>query len=122
MCEGCPKILQSHQIQANYSRKKIILIAEQSEYDKLIGGDEIIDFDNGIILLISMGFRGSDAYSIELVTVQNYDYAYNRVHIQYKVRCIGNDIATNPFQIIWIESRKDILISEEVVREDCEIN
>jgi len=122
------KILHNSEFRANagrtddYDHKIIEVIATQDRYEEIIQEeniqqDEIVDFDNGIIMSINMGLHGSNGYSIETVVKDN------RIHIKYKRpgnHCSVGTIVTYPFQLLWIESRNNILISEEIIREDCE--
>ena len=80
-----------------------------------------LDFTKGNVLLIDMGERPTGGYSFIINEIVNRDN-YTSVIITYTIlgnNCISTEALTNPYKFVWIESKKEILVSEKLEVKNC---
>jgi len=105
--------------QRTFPEKQLKLITSQASYNEalLIYSDDepaSIDFINGQVLLVDMGLKNTGGYSIKVTSVMEQDGALT-ANIESKYPgsgCAVTDAETNPFQFVFIPSKKEVLINE----------
>jgi hypothetical protein len=80
-----------------------------------------VDFTEYTVLLLDMGQRSSGGHSIHMESA-----LWEEDHIRVKVilqipgnNCYVTDAITNPFEILKLKTRKDILVTEEINYTNC---
>jgi len=109
-----------------YTKKQSKIIVNQLDYDEELSvytGDkpEIIDFSKGKVLLVDMGERNTGGYSIKVtsVDVNENDVVANVNLTKPGQDCLVTAVFTNPYQFVFIPTRKEVLITERVTLEEC---
>ena len=80
-----------------------------------------VDFDKGRVLLVDMGTRNTGGYSIGVTSVDvSENWVVARVGlVRPGSGCNVTQALTNPFQFVFIPSRKEILVSESLQITNC---
>jgi hypothetical protein len=80
-----------------------------------------VDFDKGRVLLVDMGTRNTGGYSIGVTSVDVSDnWVVARVGlVRPGSGCNVTQALTNPYQFVFIPSRKEILVSESLQIASC---
>jgi hypothetical protein len=80
-----------------------------------------VDFDKGRVLLVDMGPRNTGGYSIGVTSVDvSENWVVARVGlVKPGPGCNVTQAVTNPFQFVFIPSRKEILVSESLQIANC---
>jgi len=110
-----------------YTQKQSKVIVNQKDYDNELlvytsATPESIDFLTGKVLLVDMGQRNTGGYSIKVTSVdvsENHVVAHVNL-IQPGQNCLVTDALTNPYQFVFIPTRKEVLITERMTLEECQ--
>jgi len=101
--------------------KEVKTIRNQVDYYDL-GLDGELDFQQGQVLLVNMGEKTDDGDSIKSVKVFDINSSTVVAYIKYQTPgkgCKVGEVITHPFKLIWIPSRKNVLVSEKTVKKEC---
>lgn len=109
-----------------FTEKQSKVITSQSSYEAALAvysndSPETIDFTAGQVLLVDMGERNSGGYAIE-VTSMDEDEETVTAYVQLTQpadECSVTDALTNPYQLVYIETLKQVLISESLFIQNC---
>lgn len=107
------------------TNKSAVIFRNQSEYDKELAfrtnaPSTNINFETSVVLMLDMGTRYSGGYNIQLKSISESDnFIVATVELSLPGNCNVDAALTNPYQFIAIESKKDILITEELVSRTC---
>lgn len=103
-------------------RDQASLALTASEYNIDISSADI-DFDTSQVLLISAGVQPTGGYSIAVTDAKDSgDTVKLSVLLESPgANCILTQVLTHPFQLIEIESLKEIAIEERNVTNECEL-
>jgi hypothetical protein len=112
---------------ATYTSKSAMVIRNANDYaDELLKrtteAPKDVDFSEYTVLLLDMGQRSSGGHSIHMESAQ-WEEDHIRVRVILQVpgdNCIVTASLTNPFQILKLKTRKDILVTEEINYTVCE--
>ena len=73
----------------------------------------VLDFQTGVVLLASYGFAPSTDHFIEVSGVTDLgNYLEVDVVLKSPVSCFAGFIVTGPYQFVYIESRKLVVVQE----------
>lgn len=109
---------------ATNTTKRIQIIDNEDDYkDELLKYSnrnikENLDFSEGNVLLVDFGERPTGAYSIDIKSIIERD-EYLEVSISLAVpgdKCVTIQVITNPYEFIYIPSKKTIIIKEEYTK------
>ncbi|MGD9588138.1 MAG: protease complex subunit PrcB family protein [Pyrinomonadaceae bacterium] len=120
-------VLHQNDFASGLTSKQTKVITTQEEYAAILAGysneaPHQIDFQNGQVLLVDMGLRLSGGFNIEVTSVE--ERSKGSVSVQVRLRrpgrtCLAASVLTNPFQFVYIPSRREILISENLETIEC---
>lgn len=110
---GDTKVLESYRNQADYD-------SAVNTYSLRVDG-EVIDFTANQVVLISMGNRNSGGFTIAAESVRDAgDYIEMTVILSSPgTDCITTDAITHPYQLLKIDSLKEVRTNERNVIENC---
>ncbi len=119
--------LQSGLYADSDTQKQSKVIVSQEDYDKELliytsASPESIDFVTGKVLLVDMGQRNTDGYSIKVTSIDaSENYVVARVNlVKPGQNCIVTSALTNPYQFVFIPTQKEVLITERITLEECQ--
>jgi hypothetical protein len=108
------------------TKKQTKIISSQADYAmELVNYSSAkpasVDFDKGRVLLVDMGVRSTGGYSVGVTVV---DVAENWVVANVGLvrpgsGCVVTQAPSNPWQFVFIPSRKEILVSESLKITNC---
>jgi hypothetical protein len=108
------------------TKKQTKIISSQADYAmELLNYSSAkpasVDFDKGRVLLVDMGVRNTGGYSVGVASV---DVAENWVLANVGLvrpgsGCVVTQAPSNPWQFVFIPSRKEILVSESLKITNC---
>jgi hypothetical protein len=108
------------------TKKQTKIISSQADYAmELLNYSSAkpasVDFDKGRVLLVDMGVRNTGGYSVGVASV---DVAENWVVANVGLvrpgsGCVVTQAPSNPWQFVFIPSRKEILVSESLKITNC---
>ena len=108
------------------TRKQTKIISSQADYAmELVNYSSAkpasVDFDKGRVLLVDMGVRSTGGYSVGVTVV---DVAENWVVANVGLvrpgsGCVVTQAPSNPWQFVFIPSRKEIFVSESLKITNC---
>jgi len=111
----------------SFTDKQIKILSSQDAYELELSrySTEVanqIDFDTGVVLLADMGQRLSGGYSISVTQVTEDE---NKVTAEVRLvepglGCILTQAVTNPYQFVFIASKKEVTVNETLLTSDCE--
>lgn len=107
------------------TNKSAIIFRDQSEYERELAlrtnaAPANIDFEASVVLMLDMGTRNSSGHNIQLKSISESDnFIVATVELSLPGNCNVDGALTNPYQFIAIETKKDILITEELVSRTC---
>jgi len=121
-------VLHHGEFGASSSQKQIRVLSSQQAYAAALAEytNETplqIDFSVGRVLLVDMGVRLTGGFSIEVTSVEELRKGAvdARVRLTRPGRtCITAQALTSPYQFVYIPTRMEILISEELYTIDCD--
>jgi len=109
-----------------YTQKQSKVIVSQSDYDQELlvytgTRPASIDFSTGKILLVDMGGRNTGGYSIKVTSIEvNENNVVANVNLMIPGKnCLVTMALTNPYQFVFIPTRKEVLITERITLEEC---
>ncbi len=110
-----------------YTKRQTRVISSQADYAAALAvytNDEPhqVDFNAGRVLLVDMGPRSTGGFSIEVVSLNERIKGAVVADVQLTKpgpRCFTTQSVTNPFQFVYIPTRREILITEKLVTLDC---
>lgn len=108
------------------TNKSSIIIKDQNSYDaellsRTSDATKTVNFEEETLLLIDMGTRSSGGQSIQVDSFVDKG-EYIRATIAFILpgnNCITSTATTNPFQMIKLDTTKDVLITEKRIISDC---
>ncbi|HMQ05242.1 MAG TPA: protease complex subunit PrcB family protein [Pyrinomonadaceae bacterium] len=117
--------------EGNYSRtftkKQTIVITSQEQYAAILAAytddDPLqLDFNAGRVLLVDMGPRPTGGFRIEVERVE--ELRKGSIIVRVKLTrpgrtCLTTQALTNPYQFVYIRSRQELLINEELFFINC---
>lgn len=109
-----------------FTKRQTKVITSQQEYAETLAAystqePQQLDFTAGRVLLVDMGRRPTGGFSIE-VTAAEPTKASMRVEVQLTKpgpACAVISSLTNPYQFVYVATKKEILISESLATLDC---
>lgn len=111
------------------SSKKSYVISTDEEYqavlaDYTIDSPDEIDFDEERVLLVDLGERADNSFSIGIDEMVEYDdYVIADVEVKQKNENCGiSEVVSYPFVFFNVPTDKDILIREDYVSVSCDSN
>ncbi|NOX92104.1 MAG: protease complex subunit PrcB family protein [Gammaproteobacteria bacterium] len=115
-----------HTDSGTYTKKQSKVIVNQADYDEELliytgAQPASIDFSTGKVLLVDMGQRNTGGYSIKVTSIDvNENDVIAHVNLAKPgENCIVTTVLENPYQFVFISTRKEILITERVTLEEC---
>ena len=109
-----------------YTKKQSKVISGQADYATELAvyssaTPASLDFVAGQVLLVDMGPRNTGGYSIRVtsVNVANDWVVANVELVKPGPQCIVTLALTNPYQFVYIPTRKEVLLSEVVRVTSC---
>jgi len=83
---------------------------------------EEVDFSIGVVLLIYRGEKSTGGYSIKLANVidQENSILANIEYHEAGEGCVVPSAFSNPYQFVWVPSKKELLVSESIVATPCD--
>lgn len=111
---------------ADSTSKSFLVIKSQTDYENELlkrtsEKAEAVNFEEETIVLIDMGTRNTGGYTINIqsFTVEN-DYIRAKVLLTLPGdNCGTTQALTNPFKLIKLKTKKDILVTEELSISSC---
>ncbi len=111
----------------NLSKRQTKVITSQQEYAATLAAytdeqPQEVDFNAGRVLLVDMGPRPSGGFSIEVTSVKarkGSAVVADVVLTRPGASCFVTTSITNPFQFVYIPTRKEILVSESLINFEC---
>ena len=119
-------VLHHSQTGLTYTKKQTQVITTQAEYEELLANysheaPRQLDFSRGRVLLVDMGERWSGGFTIEVtgIVVMKTAVRVNVLLTKPGRTCLTEQSITNPYQFVYIPTRKEILVSESLTAFDC---
>ncbi len=112
--EGRPKLVETYTDQASYD-------SALNTYALRVDG-EVIDFAIDQVVLVTMGSRNSGGYTIAAESVKDAGeiVELNVLLSSPGADCVTTDALTHPYQVLKINSLKEVRTIERNVIESCE--
>ncbi|NOY73298.1 MAG: protease complex subunit PrcB family protein [Gammaproteobacteria bacterium] len=110
-----------------FTTKQAKVIGNQVSYNRVLLNytslaPATLDFSKGTVLLVDMGQRNSGGYAIGTTSV-NVSENFVVVNVSLSIpgeNCAVSLALTNPYQFIFIPTKKEVLISEKLTVAQCE--
>ncbi len=111
---------------ADSTSKGFLVIKSQTEYENELlkrtsETVEAVNFEEETIVLIDMGTRNTGGYTIDIQSfTEENDYIRAKVLLTLPgENCVTTQAITNPFKLIMLKTKKDILVTEELSISSC---
>ena len=108
------------------TKKQTKIISSQADYAMELvnyssAAPASVDFDKGRVLLVDMGVRNTGGYSVGVISVDVTDnwVVANVGLVRPGSGCMVTPASSNPWQFVFIPSRKEILVSESLKITSC---
>lgn len=111
----------------NFTKKQLRVITSQQEYAATLAdysseAPQQLDFNAGRVLLVDMGQRATGGFTIEVKSVGQQKRSAVIANVQLTKpgsTCLVTQALTNPYQFVYIPTRKEILVSERLSIFEC---
>jgi len=109
------------------TRKQIRVITSAGEYAAALStytaeAPQPVDFTVGQVLLVDMGPRPSAVFSIQTILLDEQIKGAVRIGVQINKpgrNCATATVITNPYQFVYIPTKREILVAETLNRYEC---
>lgn len=111
------------------TRKQVRVITSQQEYAAALGAytseaPQSLDFSVGQVLLVDMGPRPSGGFSLQTIWLNERIKGAVRIAVEFSKpgnNCVTAAVITNPYQFVYVPTKREILVTESLNIFDCSL-